>query len=134
MGQAELYGYHPEGSNPCVNIRRYRRRGRERFLSPDELCRLSTRLADNEESDPLVVAAIRLLILTGCPKSEILDLEWRDYREGRLYLRDSKTGCEPAAAKAAAPVDMMDKTLRACPRLHRCNNNRTVTDSGSEDP
>ena len=35
---------------------------------------------------------IRLLLLTGCRKSEILTLRWSDYREGNLFLRDSKTG------------------------------------------
>ena len=38
------------------------------------------------------MAAVRLLLLTGCRKSEILTLQWRSYREGRLYLLDSKTG------------------------------------------
>lgn len=33
MREAEVLGYRPEGSNPCRNIRRYWRRGRERFLS-----------------------------------------------------------------------------------------------------
>ena len=32
MRQAEIYGYRPEGSNPCKGIKRYRREGRERFL------------------------------------------------------------------------------------------------------
>ena len=36
MRQAEFYGYRPEGSNPCCGIRRYRRKGRERFLSGQE--------------------------------------------------------------------------------------------------
>ena len=31
MRQAEIYGYRPEGSNPCKGIKRYRREGRERF-------------------------------------------------------------------------------------------------------
>ena len=31
-------------------------------------------------------------MLTGCRKSEILTLRWSDYREERLFLRDSKTG------------------------------------------
>ena len=45
LRQAEVYGYRPENSNPCKGIRRYRRRGRERFLSPDECRRrLSTSL------------------------------------------------------------------------------------------
>ena len=36
MRQAEVYGYRPEGTNPCAGIKRNRRRGRERFLSADE--------------------------------------------------------------------------------------------------
>ena len=38
------------------------------------------------------VAAVCLLLLSGCRKSEILTLQWRSYREGRLHLPDSKTG------------------------------------------
>ena len=30
--------------------------------------------------------------LTGCRVEEIRTLQWRDFREGRLYFRDSKTG------------------------------------------
>ena len=37
LRQAEVYGYRPEDSNPCKDIKRYRRRARERFLSPDEI-------------------------------------------------------------------------------------------------
>ena len=43
---------------------------------------------------PAVVAAIRLLILTGCRVREILDLHWDevDFDRKALRLRDSKTG------------------------------------------
>lgn len=41
MREAEEPGLRPEGSNPCPGIRRYRRKGRERFLSDDEIRRLS---------------------------------------------------------------------------------------------
>ncbi len=92
LRQAEVYGYRPEGSNPCVGIRRYRRRGRERFLSPEEMQRLGAVLSRHENTRPLEVVAIRLLLLTGCRRNEILSLKWSDYREGHLYLRDSKTG------------------------------------------
>ena len=37
MHRAEIYGYRPAGTNPCTDIRRYRRRGRERFLSTPEI-------------------------------------------------------------------------------------------------
>ena len=92
MRQAELYGYRPEGSNPCTGIRRYRRKGRERFLSGQELHRLAQVLDSHEARHPRGVAFIRLLLLTGCRKTEIVTLQWSDYREGRLFLRDSKTG------------------------------------------
>ena len=92
MTEAERMDYRPEGSNPCRGIRRYRRKGRERYLSDVEIGRLSARLSVHEGERPLEVAAIRLLLLTGCRKSEVLTLRWSDYREGRLFLRDGKTG------------------------------------------
>ena len=102
MRQAELYGYRPEGSNPCIGIRRYRRKGRERFLSEVELRRLARVLGSHEAKHPRHVAFIRLLLLTGCRKSEILTLQWSDCREGRLFLRDSKTG--PRTVWLSAPA------------------------------
>ena len=92
MRATEAMGFRPEGSNPCRGIRRYRRKGRERFLSDDEIRRLSQVLAARADESPGQVAAIRLLLLTGCRKSELLTLRWSDYREGRLFLRDSKSG------------------------------------------
>ena len=92
MREAEAVGLRPEGSNPCRGIRRYRRKGRERFLSDDEIRRLSKTLSLHEDRWPEQAAVIRLLLLTGCRKSEILTLRWSDYRDGHLHLRDSKTG------------------------------------------
>ena len=66
------------GSNPCRGIRRYRGKGRERFLSDDEIRRLSAVLSEREESRPCQVAVVRLLLLTGCRKTEILTLRWTD--------------------------------------------------------
>ncbi len=92
MRQAEIYGYRPEGSNPCAGIRRYRRKGRERFLSEPELRRVARVLESHEDQRPCHAAFVRLLLLTGCRRSEIAMLQWADYREGRLFLRDGKTG------------------------------------------
>ena len=91
MQQAEAWEYRPENSNPCKGIRRYRLGRSERFLSPEEYRRLGRVLVEHEADQPLHVAAVRLLLLTGCRKSEILTLEWRFYRDGNLYLRDRKT-------------------------------------------
>ncbi len=92
LRQSEIYGYRAEDSNPCRGLRRYRRRGRERFLTGREIRRLGAVLAAKEGTAPNPVAVIRLLLLTGCRQSEIRTLEWRDYREGHLFLSDSKTG------------------------------------------
>ncbi|MDE0173740.1 MAG: tyrosine-type recombinase/integrase [Defluviicoccus sp.] len=92
MQQAEVWGYRPENSNPCKGIRRYRPGRSERFLSPEEYRRLGRVLDTHEADRPFHVAAVRLLLLTGCRKSEILTLEWRSYRDGNLHLADSKTG------------------------------------------
>ena len=92
MQQAEAWGYRPENSDPCAGIRRYRQGRSERFLTPEEYRRLACVLDGHEADRPLHVAAVRLLLLTGCRKSEILTLQWSSYREGRLYLPDRKTG------------------------------------------
>ena len=92
MREAEAMGLRPEGSNPCRGIRRYRRKGRERYLSDEEISRLSARLRAYETRWPQQAALVRLLLLTGCRKGELLTLQWSDYREGHLFLRDGKTG------------------------------------------
>ena len=54
---------------------------------------------------PLAVAAIRLLVLTGCREGEILSLRWDavDLERGFLRLADTKTGknVRPLGAAAA---------------------------------
>ena len=102
MREAEVYGYRPEGTNPCVGIKRYRRQGRERFLSAAEIRRLGAMLARHEAGRPQVVAIIRLLLLTGCRKGEIITLKWRYYREGKLFLPDSKVGPRTVWLSSAA--------------------------------
>ena len=102
MRQAEIYGYRPEGTNPCAGIKRNRRQGRERFLSKAEMRRVGEVLARHEAAHPQAVAIIRLLLLTGCRIGEIVSLEWRYYREGKLFLPDSKSGPRTVWLSSAA--------------------------------
>ena len=114
MAQAEAYGYRPQGSNPCKSIRRYRRKGRERFLSDAEVRRLGRALSEHEESSRMNVAIIRLLLLTGCRSSEIVTLQWREYRDGHLHLGDSKTG--PRMVWLSSPARrILDRQPRTSP-------------------
>ena len=112
LKEAERMGYRPEGPNPCRGIRRYRRKGRERFLCDAEIGRLAACLSAHEGERPPQVAAVRLLLLTACRKSEVLTLRWSDYREGHLFLRDGKTGPRMVWLSRAARnvLDHIDRT------------------------
>ena len=94
---AEMWALRPDGSNPCLHVKRYKEEKRERFLSAEEFARLGLVLdetvRDGSET-PSAVAAIRLLILTGCRLSEIQKLRWEhvDLEVGELRLPDTKTG------------------------------------------
>ena len=114
MRQAEIYGHRSENSNPCAGLRRYRLRGRERFLTFDELRRLGAALVVREDAAPLQVAVVRVLLLTGCRQSEVRTLHWQDYREGHLFLRDSKTGPRTVWLSSAARLvlDRLPRTGR----------------------
>ena len=94
---AEVWEMRPEGVNPCRFVKKYPERRRERFLSDEEYRRLGTALRDAERegfASPAAVAALRLLMLTGCRSGEILSLRWDDVDmdRGELRLPDSKTG------------------------------------------
>ncbi|MFA4994773.1 MAG: site-specific integrase [Bdellovibrionales bacterium] len=83
--------------NPVRGVKRYKDHKSERFLSDREVTTLGEMLSKLERSkaiSPLCAAAIRLLLLTGCRKSEILSLKWNyiDFDRGYLRLPDSKTG------------------------------------------
>src|SRR5436190_1175521 len=88
----------PEGFNPARRVRKFKEpRGRERFLSYEELARLGIALGTAETagwSPAAAIAGLRLLIFTGARKSEILGLHWRmvEFERALLRLPDSKTG------------------------------------------
>ena len=94
---AEVWEMRPEGVNPCRFVKKYPERKRERFLSDDEYRRLGAALRDAERegfASSAAIAAVRLLMLTGCRSGEILSLRWEDVDldRGELRLPDSKTG------------------------------------------
>ena len=113
---AELWEMRPEGVNPCRYVKKYPERKRERFLTDDEYRRLGAALRDAELEgfiSPSAIAAIRLLMLTGCRSGEILSLRWEhvDLERGELRLPDSKTGAKVVHLGEPA-IDM----LRRIPR------------------
>ena len=120
---AEVWGLRHAGDHPCRSIRKYRERHRERFLSEEEFRRLGRVLEEIEAQvgdgrrgrlGASVAAALRLLVLTGCRRNEILTLRWEevDLDAGELRLRDSKTGPRVVPLPAAAV-----SVLAALPRV-----------------
>ncbi|MCY4485599.1 MAG: site-specific integrase [Deltaproteobacteria bacterium] len=106
------------GGNPCRFVRKYRETKRERFLTDAEFRRLGEVLEEMEAEGRLPAhpaAAIRLLMLTGCRRNEIVELEWKDVDlgAGELRLRDSKSGARlvplsPAAARVLAELPRVE--------------------------
>ena len=100
---AAAWGLVADGSNPCRGVRKYKEAKRERFLTRDEYRRLGTVLAEADAEaaagaegavSPYAIAALRLLMLSGCRLNEILTLRWDDVDRtaGEFRLRDGKTG------------------------------------------
>ncbi len=130
---AEVWGWRPEGTNPCRHIQRFKEESRERYLSENELERLGDVLVEAERSwgtSSHAIAAIRLLILTGCRSAEILTLRWAEvgFERRCLHLADSKTGkrtvmLNTAALQILADIEQLDDNpyviVGAKPGSHR---------------
>ena len=95
--------------NPAAGIACNRRPALTRFLSREEvgclhaaLDRQVGRKGGAQQAD-----IIRLLLLTGCRKGEIMGLRWSEVRDGMLALDDSKTGPRtvPLGSSARAILD-----------------------------
>ncbi|MCH7793908.1 MAG: integrase arm-type DNA-binding domain-containing protein [Proteobacteria bacterium] len=103
---AEAWDLRPDGSNPTRHVAKYQERKVERFLSNAEFARLGAVLEEAARAGEhaSVVAAIRLLILTGARRDEILSLRWEhvDFERGCLCLPDSKTGAKTLSLGAPA--------------------------------
>jgi integrase len=110
------WGMRPVGANPVKGVKRFPEVERERFLSRTELDALYMALETAEAAGehPHGTNAIRLLMLTGCRRNEILSLEWAhiDFAESCLRLPTSKTGRKTVRLGAAA-LALLDGLPRA---------------------
>ena len=117
FNMAESWGLMPEGTNPCPRRMKYREQRRDRFLTAAEFRRLGRALGEAEASGAISVhaaAAIRLLMLTGCRKNEILTLRWKDVEleAMELHLADTKTGARTVSLSPEAK-----RVLAGIPRI-----------------
>jgi len=81
---AETWGLRPIGSNPCRATPKFRENKDERYLTAEERGRLEDALCQAEAATkgypryvaPGSIKAVRLLLLTGARRGEIVGLEW----------------------------------------------------------
>jgi integrase len=114
---AEQWGWREPSSNPVKGTQRYPERARERHLAEAELGRLGAvlRQAELERTEsPSVIAMVRLLLMTGARRGEVLGLRWEriDWQRGQVRLADSKTGPKTLYLSEAAQA-----VLAHLPRL-----------------
>ena len=92
-------------TNPARSVKRNPRPKLTRFMSREEICRLHRVLDRYGRARPSRVQqadVIRLLLLTGCRRSEILTLRWQDIDGDALKLTDAKTGSRRVFLNAPA--------------------------------
>lgn len=118
LGCAVMWNILPK--NPCTGVSRFPQNpAQQRFLSPDEICRLYQAMEDAGPRSNMTVAALKLLLLTGTRKNEALRARWEDVDiEGsgiwRLpYTKNGKAHHVPLNDEAKA-------LLRSLPRVPGC--------------
>ena len=120
---AELWGLRPDGTNPRRHIKKYPERKRERYFSEGEMKaigRVLNEMAIERIELSSAIAAVRLLLLTGCRLNEIMTLQWDhvDFPAKALRLPDSKTG--------AKVVQLGDAAISVLHKIERIEDNPFV--------
>lgn len=120
---AEKWNFRPTNSNPCRHIEKTSEEKRKRYLSDDEIMRLSSVLDKFGNKSKLAknaANATKLLLFTGARLSEILELKWEYIRNDKnlILLPDSKTGQKT--------IFMNESTKRVLDSIEKIKNNPYV--------
>jgi integrase len=111
MVYAEDHGLRPPGSNPCKGLRKKALSTRGSYLSPNVIAKLWAALDRYEGHDRDACDAVRLLMLTGARKMEILGMEWDAVTGPCAVLEDAKAG--PRAIWFNTPAQEIIERRRA---------------------
>jgi integrase len=112
MFSLALTRWHYRTDNPCKGVERYHEEKRERYLTPDELQRLLRALA--EHSNKQSANAIRLLLMTGARRGEVLSATWGQFDLDRgiwtkpsAHTKQKRRHIVPLSAPARALLESM---------------------------
>ncbi len=123
FGRAEIWEYRATGSNPVRGQDREPENKRERNLSDKEIQALGKALTEAEspeegvdEFPPHPIAAIRLALLTGMRKGEILAMRWEwvdlEAKEIRIPADSHKTGAKTRKERVVLLCEAACKLLK----------------------
>lgn len=76
LTHGERVGMRDMRSNPCYLVEHYPEVKRVRSLTPKEAVAFGRLLAKEEEANPIAVAVLRMMLVTGARPGELLALEW----------------------------------------------------------
>lgn len=83
LGEAVRWGWLK--SNPLLHMRKNKESRRTRYITDEELKRLI------DAADFQMACMIRIAYLTALRKSDIIAIQWRDLKDGNLYVAQKKT-------------------------------------------
>ncbi|MER8954559.1 site-specific integrase [Mesorhizobium sp. M0833] len=134
---AEVWGYRPDGSNPCRHVQKYAEKGSTRFITDAEMRKIYAYLdrAEREGLEhPFIILAIRLQFEFAGRMSEVLSLEWDwiDLDQRKVTWPDSKTGgmIKPLSGEAhslLAAAPRFEDSPFVCPSIF--NPSKPMTDN-----
>lgn len=76
--------------NPCKGVERNQEAKRHRYLSPAELARLTTALAEHDDKQAANI--VRMLLLTGARRGEVQAMKWADLElESGVWTKPGST-------------------------------------------
>jgi integrase len=94
--------------NPCKGIERNREHHRRRYMSSDELTRLTKALAEFPDKD--VADIVKILLMTGSRRGEVLSMKFEDLNLGLGIWKKPPSNTkqnEPHEVPLSAPVCML---------------------------
>lgn len=98
--------------NPCIGIKKFKEDNQiQRFLSPEEIGRLYQ--AMDADYNKIATNALKLLLLTGCRREEVLQAKWEDIslETGTWFLPKGKTGSRYIQVNGAAK-ELLESIVR----------------------
>lgn len=116
--------------NPTQGIKRFPEHKRERYLSEDEISRLTKTL--DAEPNQMSANIIRLILLTGSRKGEVLSARWQDF-EGEVWAKpafltkQNKISRIPLSEEAVDILQKMKTKIVSEKKLATFTDNRIVS-------